>query len=309
MRAYTAVVNPAAGGGRAAAALVPVAWRLRAAGSPVTVAYSRSLDDACQLAREAAGRGEVVVAVGGDGMVGAVAGAVVDAGGVLGIVPAGRGNDFARQVGLPHDPDALARVLLEGEPRLVDVAEADGRVVVGSVYAGVDSAASRIVNRARLVPRRIVYPYAAVRALATFRPATYRISVDGEELTERAYTVVAANSGYYGAGMHIAPDARVDDGLLDVVVIRAVSRLRLAAALRELYPGTHTRRPEVLVLRGREVRVAAERPIPVYGDGDPIGVLPVTVRVRPGALRLLSPPDPTPAGHGPGLPRLRRAAK
>lgn len=290
MRSFSAVVNPVAGGGRAAAALLPVARQLREGGAAVTVHHSRSLEHARTLARTAAGDGDVVLAVGGDGCVGALAGPVIDAGGVLGIVPAGRGNDFARQLGMPSDPALLAEVLLHTPDVPVDVITVAGRVVVGSVHAGIDSVATDLVNRVRLVPGAVAYPAAALAALLAWRPACYTLDLDGSRHRFRGYTVVAANSGYYGHGMHVAPGARVDDGLLDVVAVHHVPRRTFLAGFSTLASGAHVNRPEVQVLRGRELTVAADRPLHLYGDGEPVSPLPATARIRPSALRLLAPP-------------------
>lgn len=292
MRSFTAVVNPAAGGD-AAARLIPVARLLREAGAEVTVEYSRSLEHAAELARAAAGNGETVIAAGGDGMVGGLAGALAGTGGVLGVVPAGRGNDFARQLGLPAEAERLAALLLEAEPWAIDaieVAAANGeaRAVAGSVYAGVDSVANAHINRLTWLPGPLAYYLGPLRAVATWRPVSYRVTVDGRTYEERGYTVVAANSGYYGQGLHIAPDAAVDDGMLDVVIIRHAPRRLFFSVMRELPHGTHVRRPMIRVLRGREVTIEADRDIPFGADGELLGTLPAKVRVLPGALRVLA---------------------
>jgi diacylglycerol kinase (ATP) len=287
-RAFHFLVNPTSGGGAAPGAVVPVARLLREAGARVEVTYSPGPRECRTLAEAAVERGQVVVAVGGDGMLASLAGTVAAASGLLGIVPAGRGNDFARQLGIPREPEPLARLLLAGEPRSVDVIDAAGTVVVGSVYAGVDSHASAIVDTAHRLPRRLQYPYAAVRALASYRPVRYTVTVDGEARGDDAATVVVANSGYYGSGMHIAPGASLTDGLLDVVVIRAASKLQLMRSMPRLYAGTHVELDEVEVLQGREVTVAASEEVPAYGDGEPLAPLPVTAAVRPAALRVLA---------------------
>jgi len=287
-RSFALLVNPASGGGAAPAAVVPVARILRDAGCTVDVTYSPGPAACRDLVREAVGRGDVVVAVGGDGMVASLAGAVVEAGGVLGIVPSGRGNDFARQLGIGGSPDDVAETLLKAEPRRVDVIDVNGRVVVGSVYAGVDSLASELVDRAHRLPRSLQYPYAAVRSIIEFRPSTYDVVVDREAHRFEAFTVVVANSGYYGSGMHIAPDAVLDDGTLDVVVIRAASKLSLIRSMPKLYDGTHVELEEVVVLRGREVSVSASNPVPAYGDGERLGPLPAHASVRPKALQVLA---------------------
>ncbi|MDN5381405.1 MULTISPECIES: diacylglycerol/lipid kinase family protein [Streptomyces] len=292
MRQFTAVVNPTAGGSAGAAALLRVARVLREAGADVETEYSRSLAHAQDLARGAGQRGRVVLAVGGDGIAGSIGGALSGTGALFGLVPAGRGNDFARALGLPLDPDELARILLHGAPRRIDTVEVESAahrrtVVLGSVYAGVDALANRYANRSRLLRGAASYYAGGLRAVATWRPAGYRVTVDGEEHVHRGYTVVAANSPYYGSGRMIAPGARVDDGLLDVVMIRHAPRRLFFALMNELRTGAHTGRPEVRVLRGRQVRIEADRPVPYGADGEVEAVLPVTARVLPGALAVL----------------------
>ncbi|WP_432175375.1 diacylglycerol kinase family protein [Streptomyces sp. Tue6028] len=293
MRQFTAVVNPTAGGSTGAAALLQVARLLREAGAGLETEYSRSLSHAQELARRAGEQGRVVLAVGGDGMAGGIGGALSGTGTVLGLVPAGRGNDFARALQLPTDAADLARVLLENAPRQVDTIEVESAVhprtvVLGSVYAGVDALANRHANQARVLRGAASYYAGGLRAVTSWRPASYRVTVDGQEHLHRGYTVVAANSAYYGSGRIIAPAARVDDGLLDVVMIREAPRRLFFALMNELKTGSHIDRPEVEILRGREIRIEADRPVPYGADGEVEAVLPVTARVRPGDLAVLA---------------------
>ncbi|QGV77193.1 diacylglycerol/lipid kinase family protein [Streptomyces ficellus] len=293
MRQFTAVVNPAAGSSSGTAALLPVARLLREAGAGLDTRYSRSLDHARELALQAASQGRVVLAVGGDGMAGAVGGVLSGTDAVLGLVPSGRGNDFARALALPTDPAALSELLLGAEPRAVDTIRVDSAVhdgvsVLGSVYAGVDAVANRYANQSRLLRGAASYYAGGARAVAGWRPAAYRITVDGGEARElRGYTVVAANSGFYGFGRRVAPDARVDDGLLDVVVIRHAPKRLFFTMMNELKTGAHMGRPQVEVLRGKEIRIEADRGLPYGADGEVDATLPVTVRVQPGALHVL----------------------
>jgi len=295
---FRILVNPVSGGGSAPAAVARVEQLLVAAGAEVTVEPSTSAEQSRASVARAVPAGEVVVAAGGDGMLASLAGAVVSAGGVLGIVPSGRGNDFARMLRIDGDPEKLAHCLLEGDPTPVDVIEtrpagrqraADATVVLGSMYAGVDSLASEIVDRSRRLPTSLQYPYAAVRALLSYRPAQFTVTVDGVRHEQEAYSVVVANSGYYGSGMHIAPDADVHDGLLDVVVLPAGSRLGMVRRLPKVYDGSHIDLPGVTVLRGRSVDVASAVDVAAYGDGERLGPLPRTARVLPGALSVLLP--------------------
>ncbi|QYJ03436.1 hypothetical protein KUV85_14020 [Nocardioides panacisoli] len=300
-RAFAFLVNPAAGGGTAGGVVVPLARRLREAGADVEVTYTTSAEGTPALVAAAVRDGRVVVSVGGDGMLSSVAGAVADIDGVLAVVPAGRGNDFARMLRAPDDLEAQVALLLHGEPRPVDLLDVrlPGRpvqVVAGSVYAGVDARAAAIVDASHWLPARLQYPVAAVRALATYRPAAVSVDVDGTRTTHTAATVVVANSGYYGKGMHIAPSADVSDGELDVVVIEAASRSGLIRSLPTVYDGSHVHRPEVTVARGRSVSVrgvaAGGGDVPVGADGEALGSLPrgrqsLEVEVRPGAVQVL----------------------
>lgn len=297
-RRFRVLVNPVSGGGAAPRVAAQVVALLEAAGASAVVVPTRSAEHAGAEVAAAVAAGEVVVAAGGDGMLASVAGPVVDAGGTLGIVPSGRGNDFARMLGLAGadaEPAAVAATLLDAEPSDVDVirvAGPEGRehVVLGSLYAGVDSLASELVDGARGLPPAVQYPYAAVRALLTYRPGEVVVTVDGVEHRHRAYTVVVANSAFYGKGMRIAPGADVRDGLLDVVVLPAGSRWGMVRRLPRVYDGSHVELPEVVVLRGTEVHVevpTGDGPV-AYGDGELLGPLPCTARVDPGALRILA---------------------
>ncbi|MFE7774907.1 diacylglycerol/lipid kinase family protein [Streptomyces sp. NPDC057445] len=292
MRQFTAVVNPTAGGSSGTAALLVLARLLREAGAQLDTQYSRSLEHAREVARAAGEQGRIVLAVGGDGIVGCVGGALSGTDAVFGIVPAGRGNDFARALGLPTDAPALAELLLNGSPRAIDTIEVESAVhpgvaVLGSVYAGVDAVANRYANTSRLLRGAASYYAGGLRAVATWRPAAYHITVDGVPYERRGYTVVAANSGFYGFGRNVAPGARLDDGLLDVVVIKHAPKRLFFAMMNELKTGAHLARPEIEILRGKEIRIAADRAIPYGADGEVEATLPVTVRVRPGALNVL----------------------
>jgi len=300
-RSFTFLVNPASGGGAAPAAVVPVARILRERGASVDVTYSPGPRAMGALVSAAVERGDVVVSVGGDGMLSSLAGLVSHAGGTLAVVPAGRGNDFARMLGLPSEPADVAALLIDGEVRRVDLIQvtlpgAAPRLVAGSVYSGVDARASEIVDRSHRLPRKLQYPWAALRALATYSPADFRVSVDGVEASYDAASVVVANSAYYGSGMKIAPAASVSDGILDVIVIEAASKVALMRSLPKVYDGGHVDLPEVTVLTGKRIELGAHasRPVPVGGDGEPLGQLPAladqpaVVEVQPGALAVIA---------------------
>lgn len=289
MRSFTALINPISGGGHAHQVLAPIAQLLRARGAEVTVQETTSAAHATELAASAAEQGEVVLAVGGDGLARDAAAGVVPAGGTLAIVPAGRGNDLARKLGLPSGARDLADLLLDGSVRAIDVLEANGVIVPGNVYAGIDSVATVIINGNRRVPGLLLYRLAPVYAFLRWKPVGYTLVVDGEQRSVRANMVVIANSGTYGHGLRIVPDAVVDDGLLDVLVVGEGPRGAIVKFMNEAKAGAHVHRAEVTVSTGREVTLHTDRRVPLCADGDEIGTLPLTVRVRPAALNVIAP--------------------
>jgi diacylglycerol kinase (ATP) len=290
MRAFTALVNPISGGGRAAERWAPLASRLSSAGADVRVELTRGRAHAVEAARAAAAEGRIVVAVGGDGLVRDVAEGVVTTDGTMGIVPAGRGNDLARTLGLPTAAAGLADLLLTAEPRPLDVIDLDGTIVVGNVYCGIDSVSNAIINANRRIPAKLVYRLAPVRAILTWHAPTFTVTLDGDVRTLKAHSVVVANSGAYGHGLRIVPSAVLDDGRLDVLLVGDGPRRAVVSFMRAAQRGTHVSRAEVEVVRAREVTIAADRPLPVCGDGEELATLPATMRIRAGALPLLAPP-------------------
>jgi YegS/Rv2252/BmrU family lipid kinase len=290
-RSIALIVNPAAGGGRAGRLLGSVGEALDSRKLSHHIERTRSLEDARELASAAASAGEVVVAFGGDGLIGAVAGALKHSEATLGVLPGGRGNDFARVLGIPGDPAAACEVLASGVVRRIDLGEVEGRTFVGIASCGFDSEANRIANEARLIHGNLVYAYGAIRALAGWHPARFELTLDGGRVHELSgYSVAAANSQAYGGGMYAAPNAKLDDGLLEVVTCAEMPKRRfLFTMMPKVFRGTHIHEPEITVMRAAAVTIAADRPFTLYADGDPIAQLPATVRVARGAVRVLVP--------------------
>jgi YegS/Rv2252/BmrU family lipid kinase len=294
------IVNPTAGGGKAGRVGPAVEQRLREQGLTVHRLQTRDIAHARALACDAARAGETVVALSGDGMIGAVADALrAVPGAVLGVLPGGRGNDLARVLGIADDPLQACATIAHGVPLAMDLGEVfeagskePGRAFVGIASVGFDSDANRIANEAPAWLGGLVYAYGALRALLSWRPAHFEIELEppGERRPFTAYSIGAANSKAYGGGMRAAPDAMLDDGLLEVVVVESVGKLRfLTRILPKVFSGTHVREPGVSVFRANEIAVSADRPFTMYADGDPIGELPLRVRAVPGAVTVLVP--------------------
>jgi YegS/Rv2252/BmrU family lipid kinase len=283
------IVNPHAGGGRAAKSLPVVEAALRARGITFAVQRTTSIEHARALAREAREAGAVAAAMGGDGLMGAVAGELQGTDGVLGVIPGGRGNDWARKLGITEDPEAAVEVLASGRTRTVDVATADGHTYLGIASAGIDSDCQDIANATRLPLGGLVYVYGTLISLARWKPANWTVTLDGEERSFTGYSVAVCNSGVFGGGMQLVPDASIEDGMLDVVLTGDAPKREYLGGLGKVFKGTHTDQPSFTLLRAREVTFSADRPFTAYADGDPIAPLPATFRVVPRALRVLAP--------------------
>ncbi|GAB3802398.1 diacylglycerol kinase [Humibacter antri] len=288
-------INPQASFGRRRAAGPAVVAALRASGHEVIALAQPNYE---LLRRETTravedGGVDALIVVGGDGMVSLGVNIVADTDVGFGIVASGTGNDMARTLGLPVDDteasiDALLNALA-GEPRRIDL----GRVRHGALTtwfacvlsAGFDAVVNERANRMTRPRGAHRYTIAMVRELLSFRPARYRIEVDGAATVQEAMLVSVANGRSIGGGMRIVPDAEVDDGMLDVFVVDRMPRHRLLRLFPRVFRGAHTTLPEVHITRARTVMIEAEG-IVAYADGERVGPLPVEVSVVPGALRL-----------------------
>jgi YegS/Rv2252/BmrU family lipid kinase len=288
-RSLCLIVNPSAGRGRAARLLPGVEDALRERGMAFHVERTDSLPHARELARAALEAGEVAAAMGGDGLLAAVAGELRGTDGVLGVLPGGRGNDFARKLGIGPDPERACDVLATGQERWIDVADVAGATYLGIASAGFDSDVQVLANATRVPLGGLIYAYATLRTLRGWRHARWNVVVDGEARAFTGYSVAVANSGVFGGGMRLVPGARLDDGLLDVVLTQASPKRRFLANLPRVFRGSHTGNSDLVFLQGREISFHADRPFAAYADGDPIADLPVTIRVVPRALKVLVP--------------------
>jgi YegS/Rv2252/BmrU family lipid kinase len=287
---YLVLVNPSAGGGRAAKLLPELEGALRARDLEYRLLLTTSVEHGCEEARRAAAAAEIPVVMSGDGLVGQVGGMLAGGDVPMGVIPGGRGNDLARVLGIPAEIPGAVDLLAAGSTRAIDVGEVNGRRFLGIASCGFDSDANRIANQARVVKGKLVYLYAALRALAAWKPASFELALDGDPRRFIGFSVAAANSKAFGGGMFLAPDAELDDGKLDVVWISGTAKLRYLANLPTVFKGRHIERDEVHVARAAEVRISADRPFAVYADGDHLADLPATIRLLPRALNVIAPP-------------------
>lgn len=284
------LVNPVAGRGRGARTAVQVIRQLQDAGLAVHRLEGRSGDEAAELAGVAVRAGtDALVVIGGDGMVHLGLQALAGTGIPLGVVPAGTGNDVARMLGIARkDPRPAVDAVIAGHTRSLDVADAGGTRVATVVSTGLDSRVNERANAMSWPTGQMRYNVATLAELRVFEPIRYALELDGAPYDLEATLVAVGNGPSYGGGLRMCEGALPDDGWLDVVVIKPLSKFELMCVYPRLFTGGHVRHRAYERHRVRTVTVAAADVV-AYGDGERLGPLPVTIRVVPDALRVFVP--------------------
>lgn len=288
-RDVVVLTNPVAGKGRGGRVRDAVSARLAQAGWRVRHVAGRDADEALELARKAVADGpDALVACGGDGLVNLALQALAGSAVPLGVLPAGTGNDVARVLGVPaDDPVAAADHLLAWRPRPMDLARIGERYFATVLAAGFDAVVNERANAMTWPRGQMRYNLATLAELRVFEPLHYVLDLDGEIRTVEAMLVAVGNGPSFGGGLRIAEGALVDDGLLDVVLIKPMSRWELVRTYPRLFSGTHVHHPQYERHRVRRVTVASAG-IVGYADGERFGPLPLTVECVPGAVQVLA---------------------
>lgn len=291
---FAIVVNPTSGKRHGETISAQAAERLGNAGHTTLIvqgADAASARDQLKLAIDAGLDG--VLVVGGDGALHGVLDHVADSDLVFGLIPAGTGNDTARSLGIPvKDVDAAVDLIIAGNVRTIDLARADEAYVATVVASGFDSKVNERANEMTWPRGNMRYNIAMVAELRAFEPLPFTLVLDGKTIEREAMLVAVGNGPSFGGGLRICEGAKLDDGLLDVVVINPVSKPKLLRVFPKLYRGTHITLPEFERHLVKEVTLLSPG-IVAYGDGERLGPLPMTTRIQPGALRVFAPPVAT----------------
>ena len=289
-------INPNASFGRGREVGPAVVTSLRGLGHDVTSLIEPDFAQLLDATREAVrSKPDALVVVGGDGMINLGVLALEGSRVPLGLVPSGTGNDMARGLSIPiGDTEAAIEALadaLQRPPRVIDagaIGFAEGRARFACILsAGFDALVNERANRMRRPRGRSRYTIALLIELAKLRPIEYTLTLDGVVHRERALLVAVANNLSFGGGMKVAPDAQLDDGLFDVVLVRPLGRLAFLRIYPRVFAGTHITDPRVVVHRAASVRIEAEGVV-AYADGERIAPLPVDIEMDAGALRVLA---------------------
>jgi diacylglycerol kinase (ATP) len=283
------VVNPSSGRGLGARVAPTARRRLESAGLTVSEFSTTCADDIGRISAEVIESGaDAVALVGGDGTIHLAAQVLANSGMPFGIIPAGSGNDFARGVGVPlKDPAAAAGLIAAGKTRSVDLATGGGRFITTVVASGFDSLVNKRANAMTWPRGKSRYTVATLAELPTFKPLSYVVTVDGEVIETEAMMVAVGTGETYGGGLRICDGALIDDGLLDVTIIKPVSRLTLLQMFPKLPKGTHVGHPALHTLRGASVRLESAG-VTAYADGEVLGPLPIDIGMAAGALTVFA---------------------
>lgn len=290
------VANPAAGHGRAGRLIGKVTTALHRLRVPHEIRIAESGTDLERLARAAAeGGARIVAALGGDGTASLAANGILGTGAALAALPAGTGDDFAKAIGVGKLDTAVE---LLANPRIVDLdvievtTGADRRSFVNIAGAGFDSEVNETANGMTVnLGATGTYIVALLKTLSRYSPAAFTIQVDDERMELDAMLVEVGSGRWTGGGMKVLPNAVMNDGLLDVCIVEALSKPAFLRAFPRVFLGSHTTHPKVRMRTGTRVQVEADRRVLVYADGELLGSLPAIFEVRPAALPVVVGPD------------------
>jgi diacylglycerol kinase (ATP) len=290
------VANPTAGHGRAGRLIGKVTTALHRLRVPHEIRVSESGPDVERLARAAAeGGARMIAALGGDGTASLAANGILGTGAALAALPAGTGDDFAKAIGAGKLSTAVE---LLANPKTVDLdvievtTGADKRSFVNIAGAGFDSEVNETANGMTVkLGATGTYIAALLRTLSRFSPAAFTIQVDDERIELDAMLVEVGSGRWTGGGMKVLPNAVMNDGLLDVCIVEALSKPAFLRAFPRVFIGSHTTHPKVRMRTGTRVQVEANRRVLVYADGELVGSLPAIFEVRPAALPVVVGPD------------------
>ena len=281
------LLNPSSGRGTGKASLDRI--RVLASKLGAGLCVSRRMEDLAEQARRAAADGvERLLVAGGDGTMHLAIQGLAGTSCALGVIPLGSGNDLAGTLGIPPDLDAAVERAVKGEIRRVDLLRVDETFCVSYAGVGFDSEVTRYANETKILRGPLIYFYAVIHTLITFAPPRMRVVWDGGTFEGKVMFAVVNNLPRFGGGMRIAPDAVIDDGLLDLVIVREVPKPVLLSIFPKVYNGKHVNHPRCVIVRTRRAEITLDRAMTMYGGGEPLREMkagePVTVEVEPGAL-------------------------
>ena len=283
------LLNPTAKRGKAPQLLQTALDVFRQRNVSFDIRESQSALHLTELARAALPeKPDLIVSAGGDGTHHYVINGLYRSEIPLGLLPLGTGNDFVKGVGLPMDAQAAAAALLDGQVWEIDLAQVGEAVYACIAGVGFDSTVTRYANEhARWLSGPLAYTWSLLRCWPAYRPQPLEIVADGTLISAKVWFAVVGNNSSYGGGIHLAPRARLDDGLLDICVVPDLSHFELLRWVPRAYRGEHLHHPRIQYLQARQVSLSSTSRMELFGDGEFLQELPATIEVLPRALRVM----------------------
>ncbi len=259
-------------------------------GWKVTVNLTDMNDDLTKIATNT--HCEYIAALGGDGYISAIADGVRKTNKILVPLPAGRGNDFCRKLDIGTNALEHLKNINNFAIENIDIAVARDvtgkeKTVLGIASLGIDSLANQYANGNRFLKGMAVYIWGFFKAVRNFKPITYNLNIDGKEYVSKSWSVCISSTGIYGGGIKLLPISDVRDGIMEVLTLENISLWGLMKLLPKIVAAKHLSHPSMVLRQGRKITVDCQTKYLPYADGDPIGKIPITVTVLPGALKVL----------------------
>lgn len=288
------IVNPVAGGGKALRLLPKVKRWFSQSSHDLLYEITSTIEDMRKKILKATARGiDAILLSGGDGTVHQALPAIVEAGLPFGYLPCGRGNDFARNIGLPPDLKSNCSFLSLPSFRNVDLPSINQKIpFVAIAYVGFDGEVNRLANDHQgYFGGTLGYIICVLKALKNFKPFEVEITIDDHTLRERVMMISVANAPFYGGGMKIAPQAVMDDGMLDICIVKEISKFELLRQFPKVFKGTHVTHPRIMMATGKTIKITSNEARDLFADGEHAGKLPVECTIGTRTIKVLAPSD------------------
>ena len=285
------VVNPAAGGGKTLRLLPRIKRWLSESPHEFSFSIPGSPDEMRSEITKASARGiDAILLSGGDGTVHDALPAILNANIPFGYLPGGRGNDFSRNTGFTTNLRKSCSIPSNPLFHQLDLPIINQTPFISTAYVGFDAEVNRLANDGKgYFGGKLGYTICVLKSLRNFKPFEIEMTIDGHRFRERVMLITVANGPYYGGGMKIAPQAIMDDGVLDICIVKEISKLELLRQFPKVFNGTHITHPKIIMASGKKIKITSDESREIFSDGEYVGVLPVECTIGSQSLRVLFP--------------------
>ncbi len=291
MKKYLFIVNPIAGKGRALELIPKIKESFNKENIDYKIKVTKQKGEGEKLAREGIKEGfNHIIAVGGDGTAYEVVNGIRGEKVVLGILPAGTGNDFARMLKLPKDYNEILETIKASQKKKIDIGLINDRYFLNCSSVGIDAEIVKETEKIKkYVSGTLAYVIGVLKTLVRYRYKDVSIEIDGKRMKRDIELIAVGNGKYYGGGMKINPMADLDDGFLDICLVNKISKIKFALLFLTVFKGKHLGIKEVESLRGKEIKIFGDKDLMLNADGDIIGTTPVEIKIEKRAIEVIVP--------------------